>query len=81
MLIFDCDAGADIDSLLNLFYETLQKQPVALSAAKSLIISVSCGFVQADNTNDNITELLRWADEALYRAKKNARGTSAEYTP
>ena len=81
MLIFDCAAGADIDSLLNLFYETLQKQPVALSAAKSLSISVSCGFVQADNTNDNITELLRWADEALYRAKKNARGTSAEYTP
>lgn len=81
MLIFGCDGKDDIISCLKLLYGKLQNKPVHLSGTDAISISVSCGFALADAAGNDITELLRRADEALYEVKRNTRGTYAEYTP
>lgn len=80
MLIFDCSGRTEITDYLNAFYEALQRSAVALSDTQTKIISASCGFVLTDSVKSGIAELLRRADEALYRVKKGTKGKYAEYT-
>lgn len=79
MLIFDCSDRDEIINCLNTFYETLRLNTVALSDTQAKAISASCGFVLADHTKNDITELLNHADEALYEVKRSTKGKYAEY--
>lgn len=80
MMIFDCSSKAEITSYLDAFYEALGKNPVELSETVSKVISASCGYVWTDHTKIKISELLQYADEALYEMKRNAKGSYSEYS-
>lgn len=79
MLIFDCGDKAEILCNLELFYEALRKNPVALSDTQAKAVSASCGFVLAGNAGDDIAKLLSCADAALYEVKQGKKGTYAQY--
>lgn len=79
MLIFDCDGREQIIGLLDLFYQELGRNAVVLSDTQTKVISASCGFALADDIHNNIAELLRCADEALYEVKRGIKGTYGEY--
>lgn len=80
MLIFDCDDREQVIFLLDLFYQTLEENAIALSPAQTRIIRASCGFALADNNQKNISELLSHADQALYEVKRGGKGTYGEYS-
>lgn len=79
MLIFGCDDRNEIVRYLDLFYETLHENAVALSDTQTKIISASCGFVVTDHSSSSISELLSHADEALYEMKRSTKGEYMEY--
>ncbi len=78
-MIFDCDGREQIIGLLDLFYQELGRNAVVLSDTQTKVISASCGFALADDIHNNIAELLRCADEALYEVKRGIKGTYGEY--
>lgn len=80
MLLYDCEDKAKIIQYLDIFYEMLALNTVALSDTQTKVISASCGFVITDGAKCSITELLNHADEALYEVKRGTKGRYAEYT-
>lgn len=79
MMIYNCSDKAEIAGYMNLFYETLGQNAVALSDTDSKFISASSGYACTDNAKDDIAELLSHADEALYEVKRETKGRYAEY--
>lgn len=79
MFFYDCDDRAKVIQYLDIFYEMLAQNPVALSDTQTKVISASCGFVITDGAEQSITELLNHADEALYEVKRGTKGRYAEY--
>lgn len=79
MLIFDCNDRDEIISYLDKFYEILNHNAVVLSGTQTRAISASCGFVLINAAQNDITDLLGYADQALYKVKKNTKGKYAEY--
>ena len=81
MMIYDCDSKGEIIKYLDKLYELLRKNPVALSDKYLKVIDASAGFVWAVGKDMSISELLSFADEALYDVKKDTKGRYAAYTP
>ena len=79
MMIYHCSGRDEILFHLNQFYKALRQHTLMLSDTESKCISASCGIALADASEDDITELLAHADEALYQVKRDTRGTYAEY--
>lgn len=79
MLIFDCRGSGDVINYLEDFYERLGRNQVVLSDAQTGTISASAGFAWTDNKNEDISELLNHADEALYAVKGETKGAYRGY--
>lgn len=79
MMIYDCKNKSEIEAFLDSFYETLGKNPVALSDTYSKTISASGGFAWTADPSADVSELLSCADKALYEVKKNTKGRYVEY--
>ena len=60
------------------FYENLKKHPLILPDGKMKIITISSGLMWIDTSDLTYDELLQYADEALYKAKKFNKGTCLE---
>lgn len=80
MMIHGCKSRDDIVRYLDLFYEALNREYIALSDTHSRIVNASCGFAWTTDPMADIMRLLAQADEALYEVKRGSRGHYAEYT-
>ena len=80
MMIFGCRKREDVVTFLEEFYGKLRESRVALSDTECRAISASAGFAWTDDADAAISELLGWADEALYEIKRDTKGTFGEYT-
>ncbi len=80
MMIFDCEEKSEIEKFLNDFYEALKSTHIALTDTESKTISASSGFVWTADSGANLSDLLKYADEALYQIKKKTKGSYAEYS-
>lgn len=80
MMIFGCRKREDVVKFLEEFYGKLRESRVALSDTECRAISASAGFAWTDDADAAISELLGWADEALYEIKRDTKGTFGEYT-
>ncbi len=81
MMISGCKDGKDVIGFLDMFYEALSKNPIALSSTESRIISASSGFACTADPSANMEELLGCADQALYGIKRHTKGCYGEYLP
>lgn len=79
MMVFDCGSKLEIEDCLDYFYQVLGKISLVLSDTKSITIKASGGFAWTADTKDNISDLLKHADEALYTMKKDRKGFYLEY--
>lgn len=80
MMIFGCRKREDVVKFLEEFYGKLRESRVALSDTECRAISASAGFAWTNDADAAISELLGWADEALYEIKRDTKGTFGEYT-
>lgn len=79
MMVFDCGSKLEIEDCLDYFYQVLGKISLVLSDTKSITIKASGGFAWTADAKDNISDLLKHADEALYTMKKDRKGFYLEY--
>lgn len=79
MMIYDCTDKAEVLSRLEFFFVTLSQNEIAVSETESRAIRASGGFVCTVCADDDIAVLLSYADEALYRVKRDSKGGYAEY--
>lgn len=79
MMVYNCADKQEVLAYLNQFYETLAKSLVILSETQSRAVSASAGFVCTSDSGADITQLLGYADEALYGVKNKEKGTYGEY--
>ncbi len=70
---------AAVQSVLDTIHETLRR-PYAM-AGRALAMTVSVGVVSIDQGYTSITEVLRDAETAMYRAKNQGRDRNAIFTP
>lgn len=74
MFLYGLQGEEEAQALLGKFRESLQENPVELTPEIQQVIGVSGGVAVSVDKKENISDLLRLADEALYRAKKNEKG-------
>ncbi len=79
MMLFDCEDTVDIISYLDNFYIALGENQIALSDTQYRTICASAGYAWTRDADMDIEELLRRADSALYKMKRETRGYYAEY--
>lgn len=59
---------------------TILNNKISIDKNDSKAVTVSIGYVRSNNKDANIDTLFRFADIALYRAKKNGRNRVVKYT-
>lgn len=79
MCIFDYKEKSDIDSLIRKLEELAKNVRVRVSETKEIPIRFSGGYVVTDNSKDLLEDLMRKADEALYRVKNGEKGKIEEF--
>ncbi len=79
MMLYNCGGEAELLGYLKLLYDMLAKTPVNLSGQESRLIGASCGFAWTMDYKEDIIELIAHADEALYEAKRDGKGTYRKY--
>ncbi len=60
------------------FYENLKKHPLMMPDGKEKLVTISSGLMWVEGDDLTYDELLQYADEALYKAKKLYKGTCCE---
>lgn len=71
---------AGIRRCMDTFYEGLGKKVLDFPDGKRMPVSISAGIMWIDSDEFSYDELLHFADEALYVAKGNKKGTYVEST-
>ena len=79
MMLYNCGSRAELITYMDSFYESLNQSKVALSETETKVISASGGFAWTDNPQNDISDLLSYADEALYEVKRSTKGYYSEY--
>lgn len=79
IFIYDCYSREEIINLLTSFWEMLKDRDVNLTSHQKRKIKASGGFACTDDPELDITLLLKWADEALYEAKREHKGRFIEF--
>ena len=79
MMLYNCGGEAELLGYLKLLYDMLAKTPVNLSGQESRLIGASFGFAWTMDYKEDIIELIAHADEALYEAKRDGKGTYRKY--
>lgn len=79
MMIFGCKDKSEVTGLLDHFYESLKEHEIELCPGKFISVSASGGFAWTRDREENLEELLKHADEALYEIKRHTKGCYGEY--
>lgn len=73
--LYNISSREETLSLMNGFWDMLRKEPVALSGNPPVNVSASGGIAWTLDASMELKELIRRADEALYRAKEECKGS------
>lgn len=81
MCIFGCREKAEIDSLIRRLEELISCGTVKVSDTVEIAIRISGGYVVTGHSSKSmdLEELMKKADEALYRRKRGEKGSIEEY--
>lgn len=74
MLLHGFENQDEILSALNRFYQLLSDHPMDISDDHQINVSISGGVMWIHDRTLTYDELLHFADEALYAAKKEKKG-------
>lgn len=78
LFLYDFKTKDDIRKCIDHFYLKLSKDFLHLPDGKEKPIAISSGLVWVENNELTYDEYLQYADDALYKAKKNRKGTCCE---
>lgn len=77
---FKASTEEEARQLLENLRITILNNKIKIDKNDSKVVTVSIGYVRSNNKDANIDALFRFADIALYRAKKNGRNKVVRYT-
>lgn len=78
LLLHGFNEKKDIRHCLDLFYQSLEERPILYPDGQALPVSISAGLMWIESDHLSYDELLHFADEALYVAKRNKKGSYME---
>ncbi len=71
----------EIRASLDLFQKAVSETSITVTDGKSVPVSISVGYTFYGDYGTNQGDLLRAADEAMYKVKRTKKGSIAEYSP
>ena len=74
LLLHGFENRESVLSALNRFYQLLSEHPMDISEGRQITVSISGGVMWIEDQTLTYDELLHFADEALYAAKKDKKG-------
>lgn len=79
LFIYNCESKENITKYLELLWSYFKEEDIRLPNQSYTSLKVSGGFVCGVGANNNIDDLMKKADEALYNAKNYYKGYYVEY--
>lgn len=78
LFLYAFSSREELKASIDYFYSNLTNDPLILPDGKIKPITISAGLMWIENSDLTYDELLQYADEALYKAKKYYKGTCCE---
>ncbi len=78
--IITADTENEISSVLNNIRECVKNKKIKISDTEERSVTISIGYVKSNNKNANLDLLFRFADIALYKAKRTGRNKIVKYS-
>ena len=79
VLFYNAKNKQEIVDRIDGFYIDLEKNPIILSNSSEFKIRISCGLAWFKEDADNLDELIRYADFAMYQVKHDTKGEMKMY--
>lgn len=79
LVIFGAQSQQELEGYLDLLYERMQATELIMPDGKHIRVSLSGGYLFYPEHSGSSQELLRMADETMYRVKKSTKGKFEKY--
>lgn len=79
LVIYGAESQQEIEGYLECLYDRIQKTELAMPDGKRIKVSVSGGYLYYPEHSGSSQELLKLADETMYKIKKSTKGKFAKY--
>lgn len=79
LVIYGADSQEEIEGYLDSLYTSIQKTVVVMTDGEQVRVSLSGGYLFYPECTGSSWELLKLADETMYRVKKSTKGKFARY--
>lgn len=79
LVIYGADSQEEIEGYLDSLYTSIQKTVVVMTDGEQVRVSLSGGYLFYPECTGSSRELLKLADETMYRVKKSTKGKFARY--
>lgn len=78
LFLYGFSTRKELKDSVDYFYENLKNHILSFPDGKTRPVTISAGLMWIENSNLTYDEMLHYADEALYKAKKCYKGTCYE---
>lgn len=79
LVIYGADSQQEIEGYLDGLYASIQETTVVMPGGEQVRVSLSGGYLFYPECTGSSRELLKLADETMYRVKKSTKGKFARY--
>lgn len=79
LVIYGADSQEEIEGYLDSLYTSIQKTVVVMADGEQVRVSLSGGYLFYPECTGSSRELLKHADETMYKVKKSTKGKFARY--
>lgn len=79
LVIYGADSQEEIEGYLDSLYTSIQKTVVVMTDGEQVRVSLSGGYLFYPECTGSSRELLKHADETMYKVKKSTKGKFARY--
>lgn len=79
LVIYGADSQEEIEGYLDNLYTSIQKTVVVMTDGEQVRVSLSGGYLFYPECTGSSRELLKHADETMYKVKKSTKGKFARY--
>lgn len=79
LVIYGADSQQEIEGYLGELQRKIQETELVMPCGEKVRMSLSGGYVYYPECTGSIQELLKLADETMYRVKKSTKGEFARY--
>lgn len=79
LVIYGAESQQEIEGYLECLYDRIQKTELVMPDGKRIKVSVSGGYLYYPEHSGSSQELLKLADETMYKIKKSTKGKFAKY--